>query len=121
MIRVIKHLHFWVLIVLLTADILFFSVTNPQKGSSIMLMMAFLLLAVTLMYICKGIMQLLSLYGFSFSKNNKRLPIYVSGVAIGLMALQSIGELSIKDTLIFIPLTIILYIYLTFGRMKIET
>lgn len=66
-------------------------------------------------------MRLFSLCGFLFSRNNNRLPIYISGAAVGLMALQSIGELTIKDTLIFIPLTIILYIYLTFGRMKIET
>ena len=89
-------------LVLIVVDGTFFSITNPNKGSSVMLIVGFLLVAATMYFIFNRLFKFISLYGFSKENGYRRFAFYFTGVLAGLLALQTIGELTLKDVLIFI-------------------
>jgi hypothetical protein len=112
--------HVWMVLMLVVVDGTFFSITNPNKGSSLMLIAGFLLVAATLYFIFNRLFKVISLYGFSKENRYRRFAFYFTGVLAGLLALQTIGELTLKDVIIFIPMTCILYFYLSYGRYKLD-
>ncbi len=116
--KVLFNRHFWLVLGLITADSLFFGLTNPARVASFVLIFGFLLLAITLYYIWKGLFAIASWYGLPIRRHNKRLAQLVAGITIGLLALQSIGELSTRDVLVVLPLAIVLYIYTSYGRSR---
>lgn len=101
---------------LLVVDGLFFSLVNPKKAASFIVVLGFLLLLVTvygLLHICIGqIGQRLGTSQGSIKKLVLLLTIFF-GVLIGM---QSIGQLSLRDFLAITPLVIILYFYLSYFR-----
>jgi hypothetical protein len=104
------------LVVLLAVDVLFFSLVNPKKTASFVVVLGFLLLLLTmyaLLRICIGkIGRQLGAGQGSIKKSVLLLTIF-SGVLIGM---QSIGQLSLRDFLAITPLIIILYFYLSYFR-----
>jgi hypothetical protein len=120
-IKLVRHLRFWILLALSAIDIAFFTSTDPNKGSSIMLMAGFLLLIVSLYCLISRLLIVSDLYGFSIAKHINRLAFCITGLVAGFLALQSIGELTLKDALIFAPLAVIMYVYLAYGRIKLDS
>lgn len=108
----------WPLLALLAADLAVFGATSPQSAPSIVLFIGFLLLTATFYVLLLGTLRLVAWYGISPGSRRKRFVRLTAGVFSGLVALQSIGELSSRDVLVALPLAFIAYIYLSYGRRQ---
>lgn len=113
--RIYKHQHFRQVAALLIADGLFFGLTDPQTVHPIMLIVACLLLAATFYMLVQGALSLLKWYGIVVPQS-QRLARLMTGVAAFLIALQSIGQLSMRDLFLLIPLALVAYLYSSYGR-----
>ncbi len=113
--KLIRRLHFWRISGLLAADILLFGTTDPKNTLSFMLIVGFLLLSATIYYLLDGLLAVLRLYGLA-PRNRKRVLRTVAMVVCGVLALQSMGQLSLRDLLILGPLTLLAYFYLAYSK-----
>jgi hypothetical protein len=102
---------------LLLLDGLFFGLTNPKELASFWLIIAFLLLAATLYRASRLGFKVLSWYGLH-PKRPKRLAAGLAVIITGLLALQSIGELTDRDMIVSLPLFVLLYLYLSRGGLQ---
>lgn len=109
----IKRLHFWRISGLLAVDALLFGVTNPQTTSSFFLIVGFALFCVTFYYVLDAVLMLAKLYGVPV-RHKKRLLRTLTVVMGGVVALQSVGQLSSRDLIVLTPLTVVLYLYVTY-------
>lgn len=107
--------HLWKPAGLIIIDFLLFSLTDPHEVPSIMLIVAFLFLAATLFYLFRAVVRALNWYGIR-PTHPRRLVMSVTGVISAILALQSIGELTTRDILVILPLILISYVYLSYGR-----
>ena len=119
--KLLRHSRFWQGIALVAVDGLFFSTTNPTRVVSSVLIGGFLLLIVSLYYLYGLLLAAVRLYGLSLGRRSRRVTLFATAITVGLLALQSIGELSFRDILVLGPLAIVLYVYLGYGRFKPET
>lgn len=106
---------------LLASDVLFFVLTNPKTVAAPLLVVGFLLLTATIYILLKAGLWLGGLYGLPLGGHRQRLALFGTGVIGGLLALQSIGELTGRDVLVLLPLAVLLYVYLSYGRAKART
>ena len=97
-------------LVVILCDFLFFCLTNPNKLSVAFLVVGFLLALATLNLICSLVIILIRQFrGMRKLKNWTKWAI--SGFAFILLVMQSIGQLSIKDIVVLIPLVFGIYFY----------
>jgi hypothetical protein len=115
MARLIRRLHFWRIGGLLAADLLVFGTTDPRSTLSFMLIIGFLLLSATVYYLLDGLLAVLKLYGVA-PRNRKRVLRTATMAVCGLLALQSMGQLSVRDLLIAVPLTALAYFYAAYSK-----
>ncbi len=108
--HIFTHRSVWQLGALCIADGIVFGGTSASSVASPMLITGFLLLAATAYQLLRVLITLASLYGLQV-KRSRRLAVSLTGLASGLVALQSIGELSSRDALVLLPLAIIGYLY----------
>jgi hypothetical protein len=101
---------------LLALDGAFFAFTDPAKIDSIFLIVGFMLLAATSYLLIIKLCALGRVYGLQFDRKSHQIAMFGTGILIGLIALQSIGELTFRDLLVAIPLGVITYMYLSYGR-----
>lgn len=113
--RLTKRLHFWRLSGLLLADFVVFGTSNPDDTASFMLIVGYLLLCVTLYYLLDGVLSLGRFYGVPL-KHKKRFLRTAVLVLAGVIALQSIGQLSSRDVMVLVPLTSLFYLYVAYTR-----
>ena len=121
MLKLLRRSRFWQGIALLGVDTVFFTVTNPAKVTSSVLMLGFLLMSLSVYYLVGQLLTAVRLYGLSFGRHQRRLAVFATAIIAGLLALQSIGELSARDALVLLPLAVVLYVYLGYGRLKTDT
>lgn len=99
---------------LLLADIVVFAGTDARKVNAILLIIGFGLLVATLYWLVYGGLSFIRLYGIVV-KQKRRLAGSLTGLVACIVALQSVGELNIKDVLLLLPLVAIGYIYTAYG------
>lgn len=117
--KLTKRLHFWRISGLLVADLLLFGTTNPSNTLSFMLIVGFVLLSATIYYLLDGLLIFLKLYGLTI-RSRKRVLRTASMVICGILALQSMGQLSARDILILGPLTVVAYFYAAYYKGSAE-
>jgi hypothetical protein len=117
--KLLSHARFWQGLSLFIADVLFFGMTDPRRVVSSGLMLGFVLLVLSLYYLLLGVLAAARLYGLSFGRHKRRLALFMTGAASGLLALQSIGQLSPRDILVFGLLAVLLYAYFGYARLKV--
>ena len=100
---------------LVTLDVALFSTTDVTKVPSVVVMIGFILLALTIYYLFTGLFSLGRFYGIEV-KRQKPLVTYVTLVTAGLLALQSIGQLSQRDVLVLFPLAMLAYLYSAYAK-----
>lgn len=110
-----RRLHFWRISGLLAADMLLFGTTDPRSTLSFMLIVGFLLLSATIYYLLDGVLAFLRLYGLA-PANRKRVLRTATMVVCGILALQSMGQLSLRDLMIAAPLVLLGYFYLAYSK-----
>ncbi len=57
-------------------------------------------------------------YGLLGGAHRKRQARVLTGLVGGLIALQSIGELGPRDVLVLLPLALIAYLYVSYGKAE---
>lgn len=95
---------------LLIMDAVVFGSKDADRVASFILIIGFLLLLTTFYYAAYGLLAFARLYGLPI-KRKRRLAGSVTGLVGCLVALQSVGELNVRDVLVLLPLVIIGYIY----------
>ena len=113
----LSHKRFLGGIGLLAADGLLFGSTNAANVPPFVVIIGFLLLIVTFYSLVYGFLSLVGVYGIPLH-HKRQLAVYLSAVVGGLVALQSIGELSLRDVLVLLPLAIIGYVYSAYARIN---
>lgn len=96
-------------------DALVFATTNATKVAAYTVMVGFVALGLTLWAANYGVLSLLALYGVKL-KRKRRKALYLSLLLSGLVALQSIGELSAHDLYVLTPMLFIGYGYSTYTK-----
>lgn len=115
--KIVSRSQFWRLTGLLVADSILFATTDPQEVPSLVLIVGFLLFTATAYCLIRAFLTALSVYGvLPSSSHRRRLARVITGLFAGLVALQSIGQLSSRDVLVLLPLTIMAYLYVTYGK-----
>jgi high-affinity Fe2+/Pb2+ permease len=102
------------LVILLLVDGLLFCNTNARNVSSIFLIVGFGLLLMTIFYIWLGLLSLLSFYGLVIHRPHY-LALCLSILSGGLLALQSVGELSPHDIAVLVPISLLVYFYSSYS------
>lgn len=109
------------LLALFVADALFFSLVNPENVYAVVIIVGFVLLALTL-YALIDFLLALAERVVPFSQHaKKRIALASTLVLTLLIAMQSIGQLTGKDVLAVIPLIVVLsfyFSYMTAGKAK---
>ena len=100
----------------LVADGLFFGLVNPHQAPAIMLMAGYLLLAVTVLGAVQLIVQALRWYGGDTQRIGKQVLHYGAAALLLVIALQSTGQLTIRDIMTLVPLTILAFWYFGLRR-----
>jgi hypothetical protein len=105
---------------LFSVDLLFFSLTDPLQVPSVLLIVAFLLFAVTFYQVMRQLFRLAHTYGVPVGAKATRLARIITGVIGVLIALQSMGQLSARDIWVLIPLALLTYLYVSYGQSNRE-
>jgi hypothetical protein len=113
--RLTRQLHFWRISGLLLADLLVFGTMNPNDTASFMLIVGYMLFCANLYYLLDAVLGLGRLYGIPL-RHKKRVLRSAVVLIGGLVALQSIGQLSSRDILVLAPLSALLYLYIAYTR-----
>jgi len=108
----IRH-QFWSTAALFGLDGLFFGLTSPTKVAAPTLFIGFLLVVASLYRVMQGVSKVLGWYGLRFGRHRQRFLRLTTGVIAGVIALQSIGELTARDLMVMLPLALVLYLYLS--------
>lgn len=113
-----KHIRsrpFWLSIGLIISDGLFFGLTNPVKVASILVIIGFALVTLTVYWLSFNVQKVLALYAPWLSRQRK-LSLTITGGVASLMALQSIGQLTVRDSLLIPLAAAAVYAYLGYNR-----
>lgn len=105
----------WYGLGLLALDGIVFGMTNAGRVASFMMIIGFGLLLMTLYALIYGLVHLIGIYGLNL-KRKRRVAVYGSLLVGGLLALQSINELSRRDIMVWLPLIVIGYLYSNYLR-----
>lgn len=113
-----KYVSYIPSLAILITDILFFTHTNPNTSATSVLIMGCVLVALTFYAAISKVLGFLNYFNLGIRRTNHFLAAYATVVIVSIIALQSIGDLSLRDILIYIPLAVILYLYLSYGKGK---
>lgn len=106
------------LVALFVLDALFFTLVNPVNAYAIIIVVGFVLLIFTL-YVLIDFLLALGERIIPFSAHTKRRMALASTLVLGLLiAMQSIGQLTVKDVLAVIPLVVVLSLYFSYMSKK---
>lgn len=108
--------HVQICAALLAADCLVFSIVNPHKSSAIWLILGFILLGCTFFALANLLARAFESYGEGVYKSSRRILRYAAALVTVLIGLQSVGQLTTKDVLAFVPFVVITYFYLGYGK-----
>ena len=103
---------------LFVADGLFFSLVNPNNVYAAVIILGFLLLALTIYALLDFLLALAERIVPFSPITKKRIALATTMVVSLLLAMQSIGQLTPKDILAVIPLVIVLSFYFSYLTAK---
>src|SRR5450631_1359859 len=86
-----------VVIPLLVADIVFFSLINPLSSNSFMIIIGCLLTALTIYIVLRALTRLLAVFITMSQRTQRRFAIFMTLLLMFVLLMQSIGQLSIRD------------------------
>ncbi len=114
--KILSHPRFWRIAGLIVVDGLLFSLTEPRQVPSFMLIVAFILLVITIYQLMLALLLAADWYGLPGKAHRHRQARILTGVAGSLVALQSIGQLGGRDILVAVPLALLAYLYISYGK-----
>jgi len=103
---------------LVVVDILFFTTTDPGKVAAPWLIVGYILAVATLYWIVRAIVAFLGLYSKALRRQKRRLATLLTLIGAILLAMDTVGQLSFRDLAVLVPLALIAYFYLSYGKSK---
>lgn len=100
---------------LLLVDCLFFGFFAPQSSAFIVIP-ALLLVILNIYVLVKVLLYVVGRFVTLKTQVARRITVILTGSVSILLALQSIGQLTLRDVLTLIPLMTVLYFYLSYTR-----
>jgi hypothetical protein len=101
-------------------DMVFFSGTDPSKVAAPWLIVGYVLAVATLYWLVRAFVAFLGLYSKPLRRQKKRFTKVLTLTGAILLAMQSVGQLSVRDIAMIVPLALLSYFYFTYGRSKRE-
>jgi hypothetical protein len=96
-------------------DGVFFGLSNPGSNASGVLIIAGIALLAVGIFAWSGLLIRLAALFWPFGlRAQRRLVIFATAISLALILMQSIGQLSWRDVLTFLPLALALYIYIAY-------
>ena len=115
-----KHIKRWPIALVLGLDAAFFGFTDPSRVAAAMVMVGFGLFVANLYMVMSAFIGIAGWYGVSFGSHARRVAAVATGVISGAVALQSVGQLSVRDIIVVLPFAVILYMYTSYGQQSSE-
>lgn len=108
------------LVLLLAMDVVFFCGANPTNSSSLTVIIGCVLLAATAYSLLLRLARVLTAFVPMAERSQRRLTLFVTLLLMFLVLMQSIGQLSVRDVFIVVPLLALCYAYMSYisGRQK---
>ena len=104
-------------IVLAVIDTVFFGTISPN-ASAMVIIPAFILVVVTI-YAVLGLLVAYVGKMYTVKPKNQRRIVVVTTVTLSIIiALQSIGQLTIRDVATIVPLILVLYLYISYTKSR---
>jgi hypothetical protein len=103
-------------VILVLADGLFFGITNPARVPSAVLIIGFVLVALTMYGVLRLLLAIAAFYGLPMASHGKRVALFIGIAGAIALALQSLGELSPRDVVVLALLSVLAYVYVSYGR-----
>jgi hypothetical protein len=113
--KILRSKHLTRILGLLVLEVLLFCTTNAATAPSFVAIVAYVLLVATIYYGIYGLIGLGGLYGLRV-KRRRPLAIYMTVVFGLVVALQSIGELGLRDVMVIVPLALMGYLYSMYAK-----
>jgi hypothetical protein len=113
----LRNYHFQMVVAIFIADGLFFSLTKPSTASSLVLIAGFGLLVLTSYLITRFVFGLVSLFVPVIAKQ-KHIEVVVSAIFGVLVALQSLGQLSLRDFIVVVVFAGFIYLYGSYTKWR---
>jgi FlaA1/EpsC-like NDP-sugar epimerase len=104
--------------ILVLADLLFFGRINPENSPSPLLFVAFALLAANFFVLWQAAIRAVELLLGRNQRHKRRLAVIGAGISVVLLALQSIGQLTLRDIIAFTALCGLFWLYLSYYKRK---
>ncbi len=102
-------------------DLCFFGLINPNVGNSLIIILGCVFAAATVYCLCLIMASVLGMLAGTSLTAQRRIAIFLATVAIFLLLMQSIGQLSIRDIIAIVPLAALLYLYSTYAMSRKKT
>ena len=116
--RLIRSRKLKLILLVFGIDLLFFGFVNPVSGHSYVAIVGSLLLAISIYIMLRLIVMLFSVFFPISQRSQNRLGVFLSLVAVFLLLMQSVGQLSARDVLAVVPLMLISYLYIGYSPDK---
>ena len=104
------------ILLLIVVDLVVFTTFNPRTAPSIVVVVGFLLMALTVYVLCMTLLNFAAKHVVSLRSRKGRIGLMLSVCISIVIGLQSIGQLSTKDLLAIVPLLAVVYFYLSYYR-----
>lgn len=111
----IRSRPFLITVGLIIIDIAFFGLTNPKNVAPILLMVGFGLVMLTIYWLFLNMQKLIAIY-IPWLKAQKYFSLSLALSCGAVMALQSIGQLTARDSLLIFLAVLVVYAYTSYGR-----
>ncbi|MEO6513169.1 MAG: hypothetical protein ABIR37_00625 [Candidatus Saccharimonadales bacterium] len=98
-------------------DSAFFGLLSPNT-SAFVIIPAFILIIVTIFAILTLIVTYIGKMFVVKPKNQKRIVIMLTATLGIIIALQSIGQLTVRDVVTIVPLILVLYLYMSYTKSR---
>jgi uncharacterized protein (DUF3820 family) len=117
-IKLLRHRKFILMTGLVAIDALFFGLTNPNRVPSLLLIVGFGLVVATLYTVLRLVLSIGEVYSAWFRR--QRRPVgFVTVVLAAMLALQSIGQLALRDVVVLLVLSAVLAVYYNYSKSNI--
>ncbi|HET9174504.1 MAG TPA: hypothetical protein VFN56_04475 [Candidatus Saccharimonadales bacterium] len=103
-------------VVTLIIAAVFFSNTNPTQIPSLWLIIGFGIMTALIYWTVRSVIAILGFYSKRIASQRKRLVRGGTILVAILFALQSAGQLTLKDIAVLLPLTILSFMYFSYSR-----
>jgi hypothetical protein len=113
--KILSHRKVILMFGIVVLDALFFGFTNPKRVTSLMLIVGFMIVVVTIYASLRLVLSIGEVYSPWFQR--QRRPIgYITGVLAAMLALQSIGQLALRDVVVLLVLSSVLAVYYDYNK-----